>query len=226
MKKIILSLILTISMTGIATARDYNFAANTLSFYEIEQQWHNQNFFTATRAETTNVKEYFLSLAQAYPNEFFDLVVANLMGFKTDGFIHNVVVDTRNGYLSAEILTELTGIVQICHWRCSDGGTLIGVALIGDEYICDGIDYDKSYYNPDDNRTINVNDLMFFKIDPEEVLWQPKTPKEMCGHKFNFHQYSIQLPRKGKDVVLKHKSNPKENYTLQWNGTSFKAVKK
>lgn len=226
MKKILLSLFATMCLTGTTMAQDYNFATHTLSFYEIEKEWHNQNFFTATRAENTNIKEYFLSLAQAYPNDLFNFVVANMMGLKTDGFIGNVIIDARNGYIAADMLTELTGNVQMCHWRCNDGGTLVAVALQGNEYICEGIDYDKSFYDPDDERCININDLMFFKIDYEEVLWQPKSPKEMCGNKFNFHEYSIELPRKGKNIVLKHKTNSKANYTLQWNGTSFKAVKK
>ena len=106
----------------------------------------------------------------------------------------------------------------MCYWRCNDGGTLIAVALQGEVY---------HYFNNDsddeccDRTTVTFNDLMFFKIDKGEVMWQARTPLTLCGRTFDFTHYDIQLPRSGKDIILKHKTNPKENYRLKWNGTRF-----
>lgn len=198
-----------------ASDMDFEVVNNTVSFYEIEQQWHKYNFFTATRNENPKIQELFLSFAHAYPNELFHFAEAHMLGLTTEGFMYNYVLDTQNGFFQCEGMTELTWKIQMCYWRCNDGGILVGVALIGDEYKGD---LNINEGDPEEP-TINVNGLMFYKIDKGEVMWWPKTPKQMCGQDFNFHLYDIELPRQGKDIKLNNDTG--KSYVLKWNGNGF-----
>ena len=105
---------------------------------------------------------------------------------------------------------------------------LVGVAFIGDEYRYDDnddLDPILEGDDPDDRTTVCVNDLMFFRIFDGEMIWRPRLPVEMCGKRFDFRQYNIELPRVGKDVKLTHLGDPKQSVVLRWNGRRFDVVK-
>ena len=222
MRRIIL---IALAMAGFAMSaqeQEYKFADHTLTMNQIVSEWHDQNFYTATFTESRHdIKDYFLSVAMAYPNEFFNRIVIKMLGYNSEGVVGNYVCDVANGYLRADLLTELDGQVQMCYWRCTDGGTLIAVAVQGEEYrpdIEDRLEYD-------DPVTKCYNDLMFFRINPDEAIWRPITPQQMCHKAFDFEQYRIELPQKGKNITLTHKSNPALNALLKWNGSTFQISK-
>lgn len=226
MKKLLMT---AVAMLGMATAgaseveelnfHDLLFAEPQLTFYQIEQQWHDQCFFTVDRSEKPNLKAYFLSFAQAYPNALTDLMVARMLGLETEGMVGEYVFDERNGYLSGTLLTELLCSVQMCYWRRTDGNILVAVALQGFEYKGDA-NAGARDDDPHDERTIPVNDLMFFKIDKGEVIWLPKTPLQILGRQYNFNYYDVQLPRYGKDITIR-RHGASSTITLRWNGTDF-----
>lgn len=191
------------------------FADNTLTIGRIEQQWHNRHFFMADRnTAPRDIKRCFVSFAQAYPNEFFNLVMCHLLGFETDGFISGFVCDERNGYIAAEQLTELSQSVQMCYWKCTNGDIIVGIALQGEEYT------DERYGDGPPVRS--VNDLMFFKVEKGEVMWLPKTPRQMLGRDYDFTRYDIALPRVGKDITLTPKGRVGKTVVLRWNGKDFR----
>ncbi len=223
MKRLVFALALTVMAASLTQAQDevYNFADNTLSFYKIEQQWHNQNLYTGGESEKPAIDDYFWGLAQAYPNEFFNMVVTRMLGKEAIG-LGDYVLDVRNGYINARLMAELELRVQMCYWRCTNGNVLVGVSLSGDEY-------DPTATDEDDDRLVNnVNDLMFFEVKKGEAVWWPRTPKVMTGRDFNFHDYNVELPRMGKDITLSPSDDdPNEgNFLLKWNGSRFTVVRK
>ncbi|MBR1594200.1 MAG: hypothetical protein IJ692_06325 [Alloprevotella sp.] len=202
---------------------EFHFSDRTLTFAQIEQEWQVQNLYTLTQSPRPDIKEYFLSFALAYPNDPLQRILAQVLGYDQEGTVGNYVMDVKNGYLQAELLTELTLGVQMCYWRMTDGGTLVGVCFFGDEYKMDDDGFTADC--DEDDRTICINDLMFFRINPDECIWRPRTPQALCGRMFDFSAYDIQLPRQGKDIRLTHKTNPSRSLVLRWTGKGFDVKK-
>lgn len=208
---------------------EYNFGGHNMAISEIVKEWHNQNLYSAgTVGNKMTIRNYIVGLAQAYPNDLLNSCVDYLLGFDLENSMGAMVLDEKNGYFKGEIFTELTYKVEMCYWRCDDGGVLVGVAFIGDEYRYDDnddLDPILEGDDPDDRTTVCVNDLMFFRIFDGEMIWRPRLPVEMCGKRFDFRQYNIELPRVGKDVKLTHLGDPKQSVVLRWNGRRFDVVK-
>lgn len=220
-----------------AGAQDYNVADYTLCMRKIIKVWHNQNLYTNFRMEKPTIKEYFISFAETYPEHMLFDMMNWVLGYPTEGS-GKVDVDIANGYIAAEFYTEFSNRVEMCYWRCDDGGVLVGVNINGAEYFCDDDDppataigipdgeYDD--YEPD----YSIADLMFFKIAKGEVMWWPKTPKQMCGRDFNFGEYIVHLPRQGKDITISREVLKDEEFvevpafTLRFNGSSFDVIAK
>ena len=208
----------------LAQEEEYKFGDHEMSTSEIIKEWHDQNLYSAgTVGNKMTIKNYFVGLAYAYPNYLLHAGVDYLLGFDTENFMNGMVLDEKNGYFKAEVFTELTNKVEMCYWRTDDGGVLVGVAFIGDEYRYEGnddLDPILPGEDPEDRVTACINDLMFFKINGDEMIWRPRTPEVMCGKKFDFRQYDIELPRVGKDVKLTRRSDNKV-ILLKWTGSRF-----
>ena len=208
----------------LAQEEEYKFGGHEMSTSEIIKEWHDQNLYSAgTVGNKMTIKNYFVGLAYAYPNYLLHAGVDYLLGFDTENFMNGMVLDEKNGYFKAEVFTELSNKVEMCYWRTDDGGVLVGVAFIGDEYRYEGnddLDPILPGEDPDDRVTACINDLMFFKINGDEMIWRPRTPEVMCGKKFDFRQYDIELPRVGKDVKLTRRSDNKV-ILLKWTGSRF-----
>lgn len=222
-KLLMTALAACLSMSLYAQIEEFKFSDHIMGFSEVEKEWRDQNFFTITSSEKPDIKECFLSFALAYPNDLTGRMVACMMGYDMPGFVADYVLDMDRGYIAGQMLTELDGSVQMCLWRTADGGTMVAVALQGDEYKGD---WNTGFPdNEEDERTVNVNDLMFFKINKGEAIWRPITPKTMCGEEINFPDYRIQLPRKGQHIRLIHKTDHAKDYQLQWDGNRFSLAK-
>ena len=208
---------------------EYNFAGHEMSVSDIVKEWHNQNLYSAGSVlSKMTIKNYFVGLAYAYPNYLLHAGVDYLLGLDTENIFDGMVLDEKNGYFKAEVFTELVNKVEMCYWRTDDGGVLVGVAFIGDEYRYDGndaLDPILPGEDLDDRTTVCVNDLMFFKINSGEMIWRPRTPEVMCGQKFDFRKYDIELPRVGKNIKLTHNENPKKSVVLKWTGSNFTVSK-
>lgn len=220
MKPRLLLVALLATITAIAPmAQEIDFADHELDFAQIEKEWQTKNLFTMTRSEKTDIGEYLLSFVNAYPNEMCNMIVAHMMGYDTTDLLGEVVIDKPRGYISAYLLTELMPRIQMCHWRCNDGGTLVAVAFTGVQYKTDD-----TYFlteDSEDSRVVSITDMMFYKIDAGEVMWQPRTLAAMCGRAIDLRDYNIELPRQGKNIVLRRQGNTGRDLTLVWNGSAF-----
>ena len=202
-------------------AQDFNFAKNTMSMSQIINEWHDQQLFTATTTDYPGIKDYFLSFAFAYPNELCNGMAARLAGMENEG-IGNFVVDTANGFIGGELLTELSAKMQMCYWNCNDGSRLVAVLLQGHQYKSLYKEYEEAEYN--DEWTFCYTDLMFFRLNNGDVIWHPIEPEKLCGRSINFRYFDIELPQRGKDITLKREFGSGESYKLQWNGDKFTVV--
>lgn len=227
MKKLLLTVLTLAVMCTAQTAmgQEMIFADNELSLSQIEKQWHNAHIYAIQEPEHATIDQFVLAFSQAYPNYLCNRVVAKMLGVGQDGYIGDYVLDKKNGFFHAEGLAELTESIEMCYWRCSDGGVIVAVALQGDEYV-----YDESVpieeQTCDDRTTQCLNDLMFYRINPDELLMRPITPNAMCGRSFNFEKYEIKLPQDGRDIVLNPIEDNTPGYTLKWNGKDFDAIKR
>ncbi len=216
-----------------ASAQDYNVAYHYLCMRKIIKEWHDQNLYTNMRVEKPTIKEYFISFAEAYPNDMLFEMMNWVLGYPANGS-GKVEVDISNGYVATEFYTEFTNRVEMCYWRCDDDGVLVGVLVQGAEYFCDDDDLppqevvNDEDYDPD----YSIADMMFFKIGKGEVMWWAKTPKQMCGRDFNFNDYIVHLPQKGKDITLDREVLVNDEfvqvpaYVLHFNGSTFDVIKK
>ena len=147
-----------------------------------------------------------------------------MLGLGTDDALSEYTLDERNGYISGELGTETSPSVQMCFWNCKDGSRLIGVALQGYEYNLEESDPDWTDEEIDDNIFVNLNDIAFFRILPDEMIWRPVAVKDICGRNFSFILYDrIEMPRQGKDIKLVEiaEFGDEAVTTLSWDGTRF-----
>ena len=144
-----------------------------------------------------------------------------MLGLDVDNAVMDYVMDEKNGYASGTLGTETSPSVQMCYWKCNDGSRLIAVAIQGYEYRDD--EGDTSDDEDEDNWTVCVNDLAFFRIQGDELLWRPVPVRQVCGRDFDFKDYFTQLPRTGKDIQLTDTDG--NVLLLKWNGSRFTATK-
>ena len=195
---------------------------------DVMKEWHDQGLYTAGWDDKPTIKNYFVGLANAYPDDLFQMIVSKLLGLGVDDALTEFTLDEKNGFISGELGTETTPSVQMCYWNCKDGSRLIAVALQGYEYNMDDtlpeIEVDEEEYEEDDNVFVCLNDIAFFRIRPDEMIWRPVAVKDICGRDFSFILYDrIELPRQGKDIRLVEitESGDEDVTTLSWDGTRF-----
>ncbi len=218
-----------------AAAQDDEFpelADHGVAIQQVIKEWHNHGLYTAGWDDNATIRNYIVGLAYAYPNDLFQMIVSKLLGLDVDDAFTEFVLDEKNGYVMAELCTETSPSVQMCYWKCNDGTRLIGVATLGEEYNIDESEPDPSWTDEEmeDNIFVNLNDIAFFRVCTDEMLWRPVAVKDICGKDLNFKQYDrIELPRQGKDirlVAVDYENDEKETVTtLVWNGSRF-TVKK
>lgn len=217
----IIAICAMLSIPASMKAQDYMFSDNIMMISQVESQWHKINLYSAgVYGDRMTIRNYFVGFQQAFPVPIAQYIVDHMLGFKTDGVLGNVIIDENKGYISAELLTELTQRMQMCYWKCNDGGVLIAVAFVGDEYK-----EEHNCENEDEEITRSITDMTFYRIFNDEMLWHPVPPSQLLGQEIDFNSLSdIQLPRQGKDIML-ISDNPKNNLVLKWNGNGFKVVK-
>ena len=216
-------LLASIAIATTIGVQGQDWANHELTLTEIEQEWNVQQFFTIGSEETPNIRTYFLSFALAYPNEFLHEMIGKMMGVPGSSLkIGNYVEDTKNGYISGELLAQFESKVQMCYWRMNNGNILIGVAFEG---------YNEGAMAAETEDEMDEsceNGMMFYVIEKETVIWRPRTLFAVCGRDFHLPDYKIDLPRVGKDIQLTfNKENKSGNsWLLKWNGSGFNVVKK
>lgn len=204
---------------------DLKVADHSLSFNQIEKEWHNQNIYTVTNSESSDIFGYFLSFSQAYPNDILNMIVVRALGMLDEGIIGDFVMDKKAGFMRGTAFTELTQDVEMCYWNCSNGARIVAVSLAGYEYTYDD-EIEGEEVTCDDRGVICVNDLMFYRLNSDEALWHPLTPKAICGRDFEFDKYKVKLPRQGKDIIIADAETDAVRYVLKWNDGRFTVVNK
>ena len=122
------------------------------------------------------------------------------------------------------VLYRVSCSVQMCYWRCADGSRLIGVSVQGYEYM----DVPVEEMEPDEddeygNWTVCFNDLAFFCVLSDELIWRPVPARELCGWDYDFKEYYVELPRSGKDIRMTDHDG--EVTLLKWDGGRFSVTK-
>ena len=229
MKKIVLLLTALFCISASAWAQNDEFpelADHGIALQYVIKEWHTHGLYTAGWDDNPGIRNYITGLANAYPNDLFQMIVSKLMGLDVGEVFTEYVLDEKNGYVMAELGTETTPSVQMCYWRCNDGTRLIGVALQGYEYNLEEDDPSWTDEEIEDNIYVNLSDLAFFRIRGDESIWRPVAVKDICGRNLNFAMYDrIELPRQGKDIRLitfgEEDLDSEIVTTLKWNGSRF-----
>ena len=191
----------------------------------VMQEWHDKGLYTAGWDDKPTIRNYFVGLANAYPDDLLQMIVSKLLGLDVDDALSEFTLDEKNGYISGELGTETSPSVQMCFWNCKDGSRLIGVALQGYEYNMEEAEegtYGDDY--GDENLFVELNDIAFFRVLPGEMIWRPVPVKQICGREILFLRYDrIELPRQGKDIKLIEVAEFGDEAvtTLAWDGSRF-----
>ncbi len=199
-------------------------ADHGVALQQVIKEWHSKGLYTAGWAEKPTIRNYFVGLANAYPDDLFQMMVGKMLGLGTDDALSEYTLDERNGYISGELGTETSPSVQMCFWNCKDGSRLIGVALQGYEYNLEESDPDWTDEEIDDNIFVNLSDIAFFRILSDELIWRPIAVRDICGQEINFREYDrIEMPRQGKDIRLVFVPEEGDDIvtTLVWDGARF-----
>ena len=224
MKRILLTAALCCIATGAFAQDEFKFSDHGVTLQEMVKEWHDQNLYTAGWDDNPGIRNYFVGLADAYPTDLFQAVVHKFLGFDVDDAFEDFTLDERNGYVSASLGTELSCSVQMCYWRCNDGSRLIGVSVQGFEYM----DIPEEEMEPDEdgeygNWTVCFNDLAFFRVLEDELIWRPVLAKDLFGWDYDFKEFYVELPRSGKDIRMTDHDG--EVTLLKWDGARFSVTK-
>ncbi len=222
--------LMCLSLSSWAQDDDFpELTSHEVALQQVVKEWHTKGLYTAGWAEKPTIRNYFVGLANAYPGDLFQMMVGNMLGLGTEDALSEYTLDERNGYISGELGTETSPSVQMCFWNCKDGSRLVGVALQGYEYNLEEADPDWTDEEIDDNIFVNLNDIAFFRILSDELIWRPVAVRDICGREIDFREYDrIEMPRQGKDIRLISVPEIGEEdvvTTLAWDGNRF-TVKK
>ena len=125
--------------------------------------------------------------------------------------------DITNGYIRTLLLTEVVRTTIMCYWKRKNGHSLVGVFMVN------GYESGKS-----------ENVFMFYDYDPKTNIMTPdlnvyKVVEKVALDKA-FDDYDLELPQKGKDIVVNFfTENGEDGYdvtekTLKWTGDTFTLV--
>ena len=130
---------------------------------------------------------------------------------------YRVESDITNGYIRTLLLTEVVRTTIMCYWNRKNGHSLVGVFMVN------GYESGKS-----------ENAFMFYDYDPKTNIMTPdlnvyKVVEKVALDKA-FDDYDLELPQKGKDIVVYfYTDNGEDDYdvtekTLKWTGDTFTLV--
>ena len=114
---------------------------------------------------------------------------ANPKAYNEEAEIYRVESDITNGYIETLLLTEVVRTTIMCYWNRKNGHSLVGVVMVN------GSENEKS-----------ENVFMFYDYDPKTNIMTPdlnvyKVVEKVALDKA-FDEYLLELPQKGKDIVV------------------------
>ena len=168
-----------------------------------------------------NIQDFAQAFCSQYdrfePNEKILKYFAAPKAYDEVAELFRVESDITNGYIRSMLLTEVVRETQMCYWNRKNGHSLVGV------YMENGSESGKS-----------ENVFMFYDYDPKTNIMTPDMDVykvvEKVAHDKAFDDYVLELPQKGKDIVVNlYSDNEEDGYdvtekTLKWTGDTFTLV--
>ena len=168
-----------------------------------------------------NIQDFAQALCSQYnrfePNEKILKYCAAPKTYDEAAEMYRVKSDIANGYIETLLLTEVVRTTIMCYWNRKNGHSLVGV------YMENGSESGKS-----------ENVFMFYDYNPKTNIMTPdlnvyKVVEKVALDKA-FDEYFLELPQKGKDIVVNlytdngEDDNNVTEKTLKWTGDTFTLV--
>ena len=188
---------------------------------EIRKRWRYEDFQLYRGDETNPGIEQF---AYAFCLQFNEFPPVNAMHRyltgpeNSDKNYFKVDCQSKNGYIRCDAATQYDFYTESCYWKRNNGHVLLGVFMA------------EEYENPSKNDQLTL----FYDYDPATYTLTPEPAiSDMIEKRMNeFDKYRALLPAKGKDIKInaymcdyEYDSADITEYTLKWDGQSFKWVK-
>ena len=165
-----------------------------------------------------NIQDFAQAFCRQYdrfePNEKILKYFAAPKSYDEVEEMYRVESNITNGYIRSMLLTEVVRETQMCYWNRKNGHSLVGV------FMENGSESGKS-------ETV----FMFYDYDPKTKIMTPdmdvyKVVEKVAIDKA-FDYYGLELPQKGKDIVVNLYTDIGEDVTektLKWTGDTFTLV--
>ena len=183
--------------------------------------WKKTPITVSPKGAKANIQDFAQAFCSQYssyePNKKMLKYLANPKAYNVENEVYSVLSDIPNGYISSSLFTEIDRFTKMCYWNRKNGHSLVGVFMI----------------NGSENEN-SESAFMFYDYDPKTNVMTPDTDVcqvvEKVALNKDFEDYALELPQKGKDIVVKlYSDNGEEGYditemTLKWNGDTFTLV--
>lgn len=168
-----------------------------------------------------NVQDFAQAFCSQYerfePNEKILRYFAAPKTYDEEAELYQVKSDITNGYIRSMLLAEVVRETQMCYWNRKNGHSLVGIFMVN------GFESGKSenvfmFYDYDPKTNIMTPDLNVYKVVEKVALDNA------------FDDYLLELPQKGKDIVVYlyldngEDGNDDTTKTLKWTGDTFTLV--
>ena len=196
-------------------------AASPEGLSAIVSNWQSAPITVSPKGNKANIEDFALAFCSKYdsyePNKKMLKYFANPKAYNEDAEIYRGESDITNGYIRSFLLTEVGRLTQMCYWNRKNGHSLVGVFMVN------GSENEKS-----------ENVFMFYDYDPKTNIMTPdmdvyKVVEKVAIDKA-FDEYLLDLPQKGKDIVVNLYTDNGEDgsdvteKTLKWTGDTFTLV--
>lgn len=183
--------------------------------------WKKTPITVSPKGAKANILDFAQAFCSQYssyePNKKMLKYLANPKAYNVENEVYSVLSDIPNGYISSSLFTEIDRFTKMCYWNRKNGHSLVGVFMI----------------NGSENEN-SESAFMFYDYDPKTNVMTPDTDVcqvvEKVALNKDFEDYALELPQKGKDIVVKlYSDNGEEGYditemTLKWNGDTFTLI--
>ena len=196
-------------------------AAAQEGFAVMANNWKKTPITVSPKGAKANIQDFAQAFCGQYssyePNKKMLKYLANPKAYNVENEVYSVLSDIPNGYISSSLFTEIDRFTKMCYWNRKNGHSLVGVFMI----------------NGSENEN-SESAFMFYDYDPKTNVMTPDTDVcqvvEKVALNKDFEDYALELPQKGKDIVVKlYSDNGEEGYditemTLKWTGDTFTLV--
>ncbi len=196
-------------------------AASPEGLSALVSNWQSAPISVSPKGAKANIEDFALAFCSKYdsyePNKKMLKYFANPKAYNEDAEIYRVESDITNGYIRSFLLTEIVRATEMCYWNRKNGHSLVGVFM---ENGSENSDSETAFmfYDYDPKTNVMTADKDVYKVVADVALDK------------DFPSYALELPKKGKDIVVNlYSDNGEEGYDiteklLKWNGDSFTLV--